>query len=130
MERTGTGRLRSRRQAFRSIRRQLLQDRDRLLRQTSARRSDQTTNEPAADVLDLAASERDVLFDDLMTQRAHLKLQQVERALHRIDDASYGVCHLCRADIPLPRLRAQPDATLCIPCKTECEDRALLHSRT
>ncbi|MBA5873364.1 MAG: hypothetical protein GDA66_02270 [Nitrospira sp. CR1.2] len=129
MERTGTGRLRSRRQAFRSIRRQLLHERDRLLLQTSARRPDQTTCEPAADVLDVAASERDVLFDDLMAQRAHLKLQQVERALLRLDDTSYGVCHLCRTDIPLPRLRAQPDATLCIPCKTECEDRILMVSR-
>lgn len=128
MERTGTGRSRSRRQVYRSIRRQLLHDRARLLLQASARRPDQTTCEPAADLLDVASSERDVLFDDFMAQRAHLKLQQIERALHRLDDTSYGVCHLCRSDIPLPRLRAQPDATLCIPCKTECEDRALMGS--
>lgn len=128
MEKSGTGRSRSGRQAFRSIRRQLRQARDRLLLQTTARRPVQTTNEPAADILDVAASERDVPFEDLMSLRAYLKLQQVERALHRIDDASYGICHLYRADIALPRLRAQPDATLCIPCEIAHKDRAVMLS--
>jgi RNA polymerase-binding transcription factor DksA len=39
-------------------------------------------------------------------------------------DTSYGICHYCRADIPLSRLRAQPDATLCFTCKQLSEERA------
>ncbi len=122
-------RSRSRHHAFRSIRRQLLQDQRNLLRQAASWRPPATESELPADVLDIATCERDVVLDDLMRQRAHFKLQQVERALTRLDDASYGMCHLCRTDIPLPRLRAQPDATLCVDCKTECEDRALLRVR-
>ena len=119
-------RSRSRHQAFRSIRRQLLQEERNLVRQAAGWGPPETESELPADVLDIATSERDLAIDDLMRQRAYFKLQQVKRALSRIDDTSYGMCHLCRTAIPLPRLRAQPDATLCIDCKTECEERALL----
>jgi len=116
----------SRHRAFRSIRRHLLHNQRTLLLQATTCGPPSTASELPADVLDLASSERDVAIEDLMKQRAYLKLQQVERALSRIEDASYGMCHLCRIDIPLPRLRAQPDATLCVVCKAECEDRARL----
>ena len=119
-------RSRSRHQAFRSIRRQLLKDQRNLLRQAASWRLPETEPELPADVLDIATCERDLAIEDLMRQRAHLKLQQVKRALTRIDHASYGLCHLCGTDIPLPRLRAQPDATLCVDCKAGCEHRALL----
>lgn len=119
-------RSRSRHRAFRSIRRQLLHSQRTLLLQATTCGPPSTASELPADVLDLATSERDVAIEDLMKQRAYIKLQQVERALSRIEDASYGMCHLCRIDIPLPRLRAQPDATLCVDCKAECEDRARL----
>lgn len=122
-------RSRSRLHAFRSIRRHLLQSQRNFLLQAATSRPPSTESELPADVLDLATCERDVALDDLMKQRAYLKLQQVERALTRLDDAFSGMCHLCRIDIPLPRLRAQPDATLCVDCKAECEDRALLRSR-
>ncbi|MCW5797498.1 MAG: TraR/DksA family transcriptional regulator [Nitrospira sp.] len=125
---THAARSRSRHQAFRSIRRQLLQDQHLLLRQAASWAPPATESELPADVLDIATCDRDLALDDLMRQRAYLRLQQVNRALSRIDQASYGICHLCRADIPLPRLRAQPDATLCLECKTECEHRALLRT--
>ncbi len=55
-------------------------------------RPSSTESELPADVLDLATCERDVTLDDLMKQRAYLKLQQVERALARLDDASHTAC--------------------------------------
>ena len=122
-------RSRSRHHAFRSIRRQLLRSQRNLLHQAVTAGPSSTESELPADVLDLATCERDVALDDLMKQRACLKLQQVERALARLDDASYGMCHLWRTDIPLSRLRAQPDATLRVGCTAEWEDRVLLRSR-
>lgn len=121
-------RSRSRHQALRSIRRQLLQDQRNLLRQAASWGPPAIESELSADVLDIATSERDLALDDLMRQRAHSRLQQVTRAPNRIDHASYGICHLCQADIPFPRLRAQPDATLCVDCKAECEHRASLRT--
>lgn len=119
---------RSRHRAFRSIRRQLLEDQRKLSRQAAGERPPATESRLPADVLDIATCERDLALDELMRQRAYVKLQQVKRALRRIDHASYGMCHLCRTEIPLPRLRAQSDATFCVGCKTVCEQLALLHT--
>lgn len=43
-------------------------------------------------------------------------LQEVERALAKLDDGSYGKCEVCGAEIPTPRLEAKPAARYCIEC--------------
>jgi RNA polymerase-binding protein DksA len=50
-------------------------------------------------------------------------LAQVEEALSRIDDGSYGVCQRCGEPIDAARLRVLPYATLCIRCK-ELEEKS------
>ena len=50
-------------------------------------------------------------------------LTQVERALSRIEDGSYGHCESCGKAIPKPRLQAFPRATLCVSCKQREERR-------
>lgn len=49
-------------------------------------------------------------------------LTQVEEALQRIEDGTYGICVRCGNPIDLARLRVLPYATLCIRCK-ELEER-------
>lgn len=51
-------------------------------------------------------------------------LEQVEEALGRIDDGSYGTCELCSQPIHPDRLRALPYARLCINCKAR-EEQAI-----
>ncbi|MFT4262713.1 MAG: TraR/DksA family transcriptional regulator [Nocardioides sp.] len=51
------------------------------------------------------------------------KLAQIERALVRIEDGSYGVCESCGEPIGKMRLMAFPRATLCMPCKQREERR-------
>ncbi|MGH3497485.1 MAG: TraR/DksA family transcriptional regulator [Nocardioidaceae bacterium] len=50
-------------------------------------------------------------------------LFQVERALGRMDDGSYGVCESCGNPIGKMRLMAFPRATLCMTCKQREERR-------
>lgn len=50
-------------------------------------------------------------------------LQQVERALARMVDGTWGSCERCRSAIPKPRLQAAPRATLCVACKQREERR-------
>jgi DnaK suppressor protein len=50
------------------------------------------------------------------------KINQVERALERLDDGSYGWCERCGNPIPVERLAAFPSATLCVTCK-QLEER-------
>ncbi len=51
------------------------------------------------------------------------KLLQIERALTRIENGTYGVCESCGQPVGKMRLMAFPRATLCMTCKTREERR-------
>jgi DnaK suppressor protein len=70
----------------------------------------------------------DVAFDtgsdEITTQLAELEareLSQIERALARIKQGTYGVCEVCQGKIPVARLNALPYSTTCIDCQREME---------
>ena len=48
-------------------------------------------------------------------------LQQIEEALHRIDEGTYGVCTVCGQLIRKPRLLNQPFVLTCMECQSEME---------
>jgi DnaK suppressor protein len=50
-------------------------------------------------------------------------LARTERAVAKLDDGSYGLCDVCGHPIPSGRLRALPDAVLCLRC-AESQRRA------
>lgn len=56
-------------------------------------------------------------LDATLEGRARESLAQVERALARIEDGTYGICARCGAQIAEARLEAVPSAELCISCK-------------
>jgi DnaK suppressor protein len=58
-----------------------------------------------------------------LANNAREMLAQTERALARIDDATYGVCESCGQPIGKMRLMAFPRATLCLSCKQREERR-------
>ena len=49
-------------------------------------------------------------------------LDQIDGALKRIEDGSYGLCDKCGEKIPEPRLKAIPYAALCIQCALQQEE--------
>ncbi len=51
-------------------------------------------------------------------------LEELDDALQRINDGSYGSCVKCGKEIGLKRLQALPYARLCITCKTNEEKMA------
>jgi RNA polymerase-binding protein DksA len=50
-------------------------------------------------------------------------LAQVDRALSRLDNGTYGVCENCAEPVGKARLQAFPRATLCVTCKQREERR-------
>jgi hypothetical protein len=58
-----------------------------------------------------------------MAQRHAAELQEIDAALARIADGSYGDCEECGGNIGAPRLEAQPTARLCIACQEQLEQR-------
>jgi RNA polymerase-binding transcription factor len=58
-----------------------------------------------------------------LANNARDMLDQIERALARIDDGTYGICESCGNPIGKGRLQAFPRATLCVSCKEREERR-------
>ncbi|WP_159501931.1 TraR/DksA C4-type zinc finger protein [Microbacterium sp. 18062] len=44
------------------------------------------------------------------------EIEEIDAALARIADGSYGVCIRCGRPIPIERMRARPTAVTCVPC--------------
>ena len=56
-----------------------------------------------------------------MSMRENQELQEIDAALARIDDGSYGSCADCGDDIGQARLKATPAARRCLPCQEKYE---------
>jgi DnaK suppressor protein len=50
---------------------------------------------------------------------------KIQETLRRLDVGDYGICERCGENIGIERLKARPEATLCIECKSsqELEER-------
>ena len=55
------------------------------------------------------------LRDDVI--RESRELQNIEAALARIGDGSYGICIDCRGETGRARLKVDPTARRCLPCE-------------
>jgi DnaK suppressor protein len=44
------------------------------------------------------------------------QVEEVDRALAKLDEGTYGVCDSCGAPIPEGRLEVHPTAVLCVAC--------------
>ena len=54
--------------------------------------------------------------------RNEIRLKQVEAALLRLTNELYGECLACGDDIDLERLKARPEAPICLECQEELEE--------
>lgn len=77
---------------------------------------------------DASGDSADVAFEagseEMASQLAELdarELHQIERALQRLKQGTYGICEGCGSKIPVGRLNALPYSTLCITCQREME---------
>lgn len=53
-----------------------------------------------------------------LSGQAALAVEEIDDAVARIKDKTYGYCERCFQPIPKPRLRALPYARLCVACKS------------
>ena len=73
---------------------------------------------------DVADAAFDASGEELASTLAELEakeLAQVERALRRLKNGTYGKCEVCSTRIPVARLNALPFSTFCIKCQRELE---------
>ena len=60
-------------------------------------------------------------MDQAILDNEKTLLTEVQQALARIENGTYGICSNCRQPIPEQRLEALPWATLCVVCEPEPE---------
>src|SRR5258708_18234280 len=91
-----------------NLRERLLETKNKLLDEfESALRSERESNvDEGRDSYDLASEEREREISSILSGREREKLKQIEDALARIADDSYGVCESCGLEIAEERLGA------------------------
>ena len=101
----------------------LLKMRGELVRKID-RRSKATTVSGVSDIgdiLDSVSEERTRELDMILTDREKQKLKQIDDALERIEENTYGFCEECGVKIPRARLKVVPFAKYCVECKEVIE---------
>jgi RNA polymerase-binding protein DksA len=110
------------------LRQQLLAGRDRLHEELRRENEERAETDNYGSLVNAVPDPGDA---SVATEQADLRqaqigrdvaeLRQIEAALGRIDDGSYGVCSVCGLDIAAARLQANPAAERCIVCQSAFE---------
>jgi DnaK suppressor protein len=90
--------------------------------QANLDKSGQSADERPSDLMDIASGSYENEFNVNLAGREAEELAELNEALDKIRDGSYGKCAVCEKPIKAARLRALPFATRCIKCK-EAEER-------
>ena len=87
--------------------------------------SDETGEDAVYDnhLADTATETYDRELDYSLEENSEHVLTEIDAALKRIADGTYGQCTNCGTQIPEERLEARPYATLCIECQRHREGR-------
>ena len=123
-----SGRRRHESELLASLRRELVAERQRLVqdnRRIESEISDlmDVGRDSFSDLVDRGDAAAAMRFDDALEKLSIRRLDAIDRALDAMERGSFGVCTACGDDIELPRLRAIPDAALCITCARSAERR-------
>jgi DnaK suppressor protein len=112
-------------------REQLLETKNKLLGEIdSEMRAEREGNkDEGMDAYDLASEERDREINFILSDRERVKLKQIDDALERLDDGTYGVCESCGLEIAEERLIAMPFTRLCRDCQQDEEREAKSQAR-
>lgn len=71
---------------------------------------------------ELAAHFSEMQRRSALVRRTRDQLGEVERALEKLEQGTYGQCDCCGRAIPTARLEAIPQANLCLQCKARQVD--------
>ena len=78
------------------------------------------------DFQDKAADETDREMQFLLTDRDRAKLIEIDDALARFENGTYGICEDCEEVIPKERLQAMPYTRYTLDCQIEMEEIAAM----
>jgi len=95
----------------------LLQEKQQLISQTTT----QTDIDIDGDETDEIQGNVLIELNSQLCTRANAKIYNINVALQKIDESTYGQCEDCLGEIPEKRLKFNPSVLLCISCAEERE---------
>jgi DnaK suppressor protein len=112
---------------YAELRERLLQQRQEILDMYNqdVRAGQESADDPTEDIVDRAnnAYNRELMFS--LSDGERVLLLQIEDALRRMDEKTYGRCVNCAQRISIQRLQAIPWARYCIDCQ-ELSEKGML----
>jgi DnaK suppressor protein len=101
------------------LRRRLEAERERFLEELKATAlvAERRERRPYGEYGELATEIAEVEKGLILEKRIREQLAEVEHALHKFDQGTYGLCDNCGQPIEPARLEALPQANLCLSCK-------------
>jgi len=108
---------------MKAIKEMLLKKREELVLEISRRSKASTESavQDIGDILDSVSEERTRELDLILTDREKRKLAQIDDAIDRIEENTYGLCEECGIKIPRARLKVLPFAINCVECQEKNE---------
>lgn len=83
---------------------------------------DYSQSDYSTDELDQATELIEKMTGFAVSSNFHHHITEVEEALVRIENHTYGKCLSCGQDIPLKRLQVLPFTKYCVACQQEIEE--------
>jgi DnaK suppressor protein len=104
---------------FNLLRRHLEAERERFLEELKATAlvAERRERGPYGEYGELATEIAEAEKGLILEKRVRDQLAEVEHALHKFDQGTYGLCDICGRPIESARLEALPQANLCLSCK-------------
>ncbi len=78
----------------------------------------------ASDEADHATISADTAIEEALNIKQQKELKEIEYALFKIANKTYGICEMCEDPIGKARLEVKPQAKYCIVCREIVEKRA------
>jgi len=105
------------------VRAKLLAEKDKILNDVSTkiRQESREPKRDSGDIYDIASDERERELSLMLGDRDRKKLSEIDLALERIEDGSYGECEDCGEPVAEKRLEILPFTRVCVDCQSKHE---------
>ncbi len=119
----------SQKRSFDRFKELLLKEKSRILREILKMEkevSELRENEIVKDIGDMSLDNFSEELLIKLEERERKMLEEIERALEKINNGTYGICERCGEPIEEKRLEAKPYARYCISCRKKLEKKGLV----
>jgi len=81
----------------------------------------QINGSDVSDEVDYANVNTDKMIDQAIASQQLQEIKEVDAALAKIENGTYGICEMCEEEIGTQRLKVKPHAKYCIICREIAE---------